>query len=45
MTEQAAQGGELLWVGIRTPEQELRAREILERSSHRKVEMHELTRP
>ena len=45
VAEQAAQGGLLLWVAIRTPEQEGRAREILERRSHRKVELHELTRP
>ena len=45
VAEQAAQGGLLLWVGIRTPEQEVRAREILERRSHREVELHELTRP
>ena len=45
VAEQAAQGGLLLWVAIRTPEQEVRAREILERRSHRKVELHELTRP
>jgi hypothetical protein len=40
--EQIAHGGLLLWVALREPEQEQRAREILARHTKEKVSMHEI---
>lgn len=41
--EQVAHGGILLWVNLREPEQEQRAREILARHAKEKVWTHEIT--